>query len=978
MADRRRWAALAVLMLVLAGCDEGGSSPGDETDSGRQIGEDAGPEPDDDGGRDDTGPPPGDSGTDAGATDGAPPVPDDEPEDVGDLSLNSIIPNRGDIAGGTEIRLVGTGFVEGVEFRFGPALSPCAQVRILSQNHARCVTPPGAVGPADVLAYHRVVGPGGAADVRQSLRAGAFTYFEPVSLTAIRPDRSPLRGGIPIRIDGTGLVDGTRVVIGGTRVDTVTVQQDGSLEVLAPPGQPGPADVMVSNFNGSASLPGGLFYYEELTVRGIDPPVGPLGGGITSTLRGSGLTADARVTFGERAAEVQRAAADRSTVEVLVPRGQVTGPVDVVVANDNGEALLRRGFVYYDDVAVEFGVAGIAPGSGPVEGGNTVFVAGAGFTRQTRVTVGGRVVPCEFLDAHRLRCTMPPGEIGPADVEVADGARSVSLPEGYVYFQTLELIAVTPRRGSVAGGTVVTLTGSGFRDDMVVELGGQALAEVQVLNDGTAVGKTPPNTPGPVDVTVRTDYTRADIVAGYTYFDPVTQFGGVWGEPIRGAINVTVLNGGSGAPEPEAAVLVVADGGNIVLEGLTNAQGQLTLSTPPLRGPAEVTAAKEGFEVTTIEDVEVENVTIYLIPNDGEGSPPPGVPAAILGGVVTGLDVLPKPVNERYVNVIVIETSHSSPYNRTQLPPPGPGGLVLEDGPFEIIARPGELALIATAGEIDRDALKAYQDGEIGYWDMRFQLNPLAMGLRRFISAAPGQQIHGLNIEVNHRMDLVIPVDLDNPPAGANPGPQFYAVLPRLDLGAEGYWELDTQAVGLEPGLRLTKMPRLDGWDADIRYYLIGLAFSPTADNTPMSVSIEETRNVDAGVLISPFVGSPFFIEPQPGGQLGLERRVTWGVHDGFDGPIRAPSANLVTIEEPALGPPKPLWRYVTPSLVTEFEVPVLPAEAGGAGLGAGIMFLNIYPFIIDGQFDFNDFTYDDLAQFRWKSWGVGATTFRQ
>lgn len=959
------WGVTSIALLSLLACDDDANS--DEPALDMRVVSDTGvPEPDAAVDPDDGVEP------DAAVELDAAVIPDAMPVPLEALSLNSVIPNRGRTAGGERIRVIGTGFAAGMSLTIGGQV--CGDLEIASQNLARCTTPPGIAGAAEVFALHEVV-VDGSPERRQASLAEGYTFFDPVQVASIQPERIPARGGVPVEIRGVGLIEGTRVSIGGRPAGNLEYQMDGSILALAPAGMIGAADVTASNFNGSDTLVGGAFYYEDVDLRAVEPPVGPVGGGTAVVLQGTGLVRATRVLFGDGAAEVQAASDDRSELTVNSPAGPGPGPVSVSVSNENGEIALAGAFVYYDDSRDDFTVAGVAPPAGPVQGGNDVFVVGSGFSANTEITFDGRIVPCELMDAFRLRCVAPPSIAGAIDIGVSEGGETITLDDGYAYFETLEVIAIDPDRGSIAGGTVVTLSGTGFTPDMIVELGGQALEDLQIIDEITAVGVTAANTPGPVDVRASTEFSRAAIPGGYRYFDPVTRFGGVWGEDIQGAVNVTVLNGASGQVMPEAQVVVIGNDGDLTLRGITNNRGQVTLSDPELEAPLNVTAAAEGFEATTFEDVVTENVTIALQPNDGEGDPPPGVPAARLRGVATGLDLLPKPVQDRLINVMFVETSHTTPYNRTRLPPPGPGGLLMEDGPFDILARPGEVALIVTAAEIDRDVLKSYQDGDIDYWTMRQNIRPLALGLRRFISASPGQQIDGLDVDVDHPLDLIVPVDLDNPPRGGLGGPQFYAVLPRLNLGAAGYWEIDTQAVALEPNLSLRSMPRLEGWDADIEYYLIGLAFSDTADQTPMSISIEETRDVDAGVFITPFVGTPFFINPVVGGTLGLDRHVVWGVDDGFDGPIVQPSGNLVRISEPALGPPKPLWFYVTPSLVTEFDFPVLPQDAGSAGLGAGLMYLEISPFVARGAFNYEDFTYDDLVD--WKAWSVGVTTFR-
>ena len=80
---------------------------------------------------------------------------------------------------------------------------------------------------------------------------------------------------------------------------------------------------------------------------------------------------------------------------------------------------------------------------------------------------------------------------------------------------------------------------------------------------------------------------------------------------------------------------------------------------------------------------------------------------------------LAKPNEEGYVLVTFVETTHNEPGNRLEAGPPMPNGLLLEDGPFRIVSRQGELAVIAVAGYA-QSALKAqYDAGQIPYWTFR-------------------------------------------------------------------------------------------------------------------------------------------------------------------------------------------------------------------------------------------------------------------
>ncbi len=66
------------------------------------------------------------------------------------LSLNSIVPNRGSIEGGTRVRIVGGGFTESTRFDFDG--QPCAELSVESVNRASCIIPAGAaIGAVDVV-----------------------------------------------------------------------------------------------------------------------------------------------------------------------------------------------------------------------------------------------------------------------------------------------------------------------------------------------------------------------------------------------------------------------------------------------------------------------------------------------------------------------------------------------------------------------------------------------------------------------------------------------------------------------------------------------------------------------------------------------------------------------------------------------------------------------------------------------------------
>lgn len=75
----------------------------------------------------------------------------------------------------------------------------------------------------------------------------------------------------------------------------------------------------------------------------------------------------------------------------------------------------------------------------------------------------------------------------------------------------------TPSRGPAAGGTRVTITGSGLIQGSTVRFGTAAATDVSVISLSEIQATTPAGSPGPVDVVVDTLGGSAGVKGGYTY-----------------------------------------------------------------------------------------------------------------------------------------------------------------------------------------------------------------------------------------------------------------------------------------------------------------------------------------------------------------------------------------------------------------------------------------------------------------------------
>ena len=182
-----------------------------------------------------------------------------------------------------------------------------------------------------------------------------------------------------------------------------------------------------------------------------------------------------------------------------------TGTVDITVSTPYGTSAtsVNDQFTYASVPTV----TGRSPTSGPAAGGTTVIVSGTGFTGATVVKFGGIANATGAMtvnNANQITVTSPAGT-GTVDITVTTpgGTSPTSVNDQFTYAPVPAVSGRSPTSGPAAGGTSVTLSGTGFTGATVVKFGGIANATgAMTVNSDTQITVTSPAGTGTVDITV--------------------------------------------------------------------------------------------------------------------------------------------------------------------------------------------------------------------------------------------------------------------------------------------------------------------------------------------------------------------------------------------------------------------------------------------------------------------------------------------
>ncbi len=231
----------------------------------------------------------------------------------------------------------------------------------------------------------------------------------------------------------------------------------------------------------SLAIPGRAQAAAEPHVTQIEASHGPSTGGTAVTIKGTGFISSATVTIGAAATGVTVVSAEEITA--TTPAG--SGSQEVVVSEEGANSTGGPLYTYVPAPTV----SSVTPSEGPTTGGTAVKIKGTGFLSGATVMIGAEaatdviVVSSEEITARTLAGS------GEPEVIVSDEGGSSTGGPKYAYRAAPTVKEVTPNHGSTAGGTLVTITGTGFLAGSTVTIG-SAAKEVIVVSATEITAKT--------------------------------------------------------------------------------------------------------------------------------------------------------------------------------------------------------------------------------------------------------------------------------------------------------------------------------------------------------------------------------------------------------------------------------------------------------------------------------------------------------
>ena len=432
-------------------------------------------------------------------------------------TVTGISTTSGPTSGGTSVTITGTGLNVATAVYFG---SDPASFTLGTATSLTAVAPAEAAGTVDIT----VANPGGTRSATSS--ADQYTYVAAPTVTGISPSEGPASGGTSVTITGSNFASGATVDFGTNTATNVTVNSSTSLTATAPAGS-GTVDVTVTTVGGTSATGSAdqYTYVAAPTVTGVSPSSGPLAGGTTVTVSGSGFMVNsssvvAAVYFGSEQASSYSVSSVGSLTAVAP--AEAAGTVDITVVSTGGTSATGSAD-QYTYVAVPT-VTGISPSEGPASGGTSVTITGSNFASGATVDFGTNAAMNVTVNSSTSLTATAPAGSGTVDVTVTTvgGTSATGSAERFIYLTPATVsLAVAPATATPGGP--VTVTGAvydargvaipGATVDVALNAG-SSVAAITDSSGGYTAQLTAPTSDGSYTVTATVAGANPAVTAG--------------------------------------------------------------------------------------------------------------------------------------------------------------------------------------------------------------------------------------------------------------------------------------------------------------------------------------------------------------------------------------------------------------------------------------------------------------------------------
>ena len=267
------------------------------------------------------------------------------------VTVASVRPDNGPLAGGTEVTITGTNFIDVTAATVGGAALQ-ALVVVSDTLITGTIPAAGSSGARDVAVTSTSRG--------SATCIACFTYNPSPVVTAVTPDNGPLAGGTAVAITGANFVDVTGASIGNSGLQNLIVVNSTKITGTIPAtGASGPQNVAVTSTSRGNGFCIACFTYNPLpTIAGVTPGIGLLSGGTSVTIAGTGFPATVdSVRFGSGLLGSLMRVSGTQLVGVTPAGG--SGSADVAVyAASAGSASCAQCFSYLPAFVGDFTLVG--------------------------------------------------------------------------------------------------------------------------------------------------------------------------------------------------------------------------------------------------------------------------------------------------------------------------------------------------------------------------------------------------------------------------------------------------------------------------------------------------------------------------------------------------------------------------------------------------------------------------------------------